>query len=138
MNDFDPEELERITARAEDMLARVEELRSEIDVVVGHGETADGLVRVTAGSSGRLMDVVLAPRAMRLDSHKLAEAMLLAAQQAQDDVAAKVDAVMAESLGGALPGKELIDEEFGSVLESFESSMDERLRAIEDRTRDHR
>ncbi|MFI7125050.1 YbaB/EbfC family nucleoid-associated protein [Nonomuraea sp. NPDC050153] len=138
MNDFDPEELERITAQAEDMLARVEELRSEIDVVVGHGETADGLVRVTAGSSGRLMDVVLAPRAMRLDSHKLAEAVLRAAQQAQDDVAAKVDAVMAESLGGALPGRELIDEEFGSVLESFESSMDERLRAIEDRTCDSR
>ncbi|MBB5778863.1 YbaB/EbfC family nucleoid-associated protein [Nonomuraea jabiensis] len=138
MNDFDPEELERITARAEDMLARVEELRSEIDVVVGRGEAADGQVRVTAGASGRLMDVVLAPRAMRLDSQKLAEAVLRAAQEAQDDVAAKVDAVMAETLGGALPGRELLDEQFGSVLESFESSMDERLRAIDDRTRDSR
>ncbi|MEV6036651.1 YbaB/EbfC family nucleoid-associated protein [Nonomuraea sp. NPDC052116] len=138
MNDFDPEELERITARAEDMLARVEELRSEIDVVVGHGEAADGQVRVTAGASGRLMDVVLAPRAMRLDSQKLAEAVLRAAQAAQDDVAAKVDAVMAETLGGALPGRELLDEQFGSVLESFESSMDEQLRAIDDRTRDSR
>ncbi|MER6004751.1 YbaB/EbfC family nucleoid-associated protein [Nonomuraea angiospora] len=138
MNDFDPEELERITARAEDMLARVEELRSEIDVVVGHGEAADGQVRVTAGASGRLMDVVLAPRAMRLDSQKLAEAVLRAAQEAQDDVAAKVDAVMAETLGGALPGRELLDEQFGSVLESFESSMDEQLRAIDDRTRDSR
>ncbi|MFI9841160.1 YbaB/EbfC family nucleoid-associated protein [Nonomuraea sp. NPDC051941] len=138
MNDFDPEELERITARAEDMLARVEELRSEIDVVVGNGEAADGQVRVTAGASGRLMDVVLAPRAMRLDSQKLAEAVLRAAQEAQDDVAAKVDAVMAETLGGALPGRELLDEQFGSVLESFESSMDEQLRAIDDRTRDSR
>ncbi|WP_431927990.1 YbaB/EbfC family nucleoid-associated protein [Nonomuraea jabiensis] len=138
MNDFDPEELERITARAEDMLARVEELRSEIDVVVGRGEAADGQVRVTAGASGRLMDVVLAPRAMRLDSQKLAEAVLRAAQEAQDDVAAKVDAVMAETLGGALPGRELLDEQFGSVLESFESSMDEQLRAIDDRTRDGR
>ncbi|MFG6192408.1 YbaB/EbfC family nucleoid-associated protein [Nonomuraea sp. JJY05] len=138
MNDFDPEELERITARAEDMLARVEELRSEIDVVVGRGEAADGQVRVTAGASGRLMDVVLAPRAMRLDSQKLAEAVLRAAQDAQDDVAAKVDAVMAETLGGALPGRELLDEQFGSVLESFESSMDEQLRAIDDRTREGR
>jgi DNA-binding protein YbaB len=138
VNDFDPEELERITARAEDMLARVEELRSEIDVVVGRGEAADGQVRVTAGASGRLMDVVLAPRAMRLDSQKLAEAVLRAAQDAQDDVAAKVDAVMAETLGGALPGRELLDEQFGSVLESFESSMDEQLRAIDDRTREGR
>ncbi|MEW1837349.1 YbaB/EbfC family nucleoid-associated protein [Nonomuraea angiospora] len=138
MNDFDPEELERITARAEDMLARVEELRSEIDVVVGRGEAADGQVRVTAGASGRLMDVVLAPRAMRLDSQKLAEAVLRAAQEAQDDVAAKVDAVMADALGGPLPGGELLDEQFGSVLESFESSMDEQLRAIDDRTRDSR
>ncbi|MBE1591722.1 YbaB/EbfC family nucleoid-associated protein [Nonomuraea angiospora] len=138
MNDFDPEELERITARAEDMLARVEELRSEIDVVVGRGEAADGQVRVTAGASGRLMDVVLAPRAMRLDSQKLAEAVLRAAQEAQDDVAAKVDAVMTDALGGALPGGELLDEQFGSVLEAFESSMDEQLRAIDDRTRDGR
>ena len=138
MNDFDPEDLERITARAEEMLARVDELRSEIDVAVGRGEAADGQVRVTAGASGRLMEVVLAPRAMRLDSQKLADAVLEAAQRAQDDVARKVDEVIAGTLGAAKPGEELLEDGFSSVLESFEASMEERLQAIEERRRDSR
>ncbi|MEV0380463.1 YbaB/EbfC family nucleoid-associated protein [Nonomuraea sp. NPDC050643] len=138
MNDFDPEDLERITARAEEMLARAEELRSEIDVVVGHGEAADGQVRVTAAASGRLMDVKFAPRAMRMDSLTLAEAVLRAAQQAQDDVAGRVDAVMAETLGTAVAGAELLEERFADVLRSTETSMEERLRAIEDERREAR
>ncbi|MEV1173549.1 hypothetical protein [Nonomuraea sp. NPDC049784] len=82
MNDFDPEELERISARAEEMLTRVEELRNEIVKVAGRGEAADRQVRVTADASGRLVA--------------------------------------------------------GGVLESLEPSMDERLRAIEERRRDAR
>ncbi|NUT45633.1 MAG: YbaB/EbfC family nucleoid-associated protein [Thermoactinospora sp.] len=138
MNDFDPEDLERITARAEAMLARVEELKSEIDVVVGHGEAADGQIRVTAVASGRLADVVIAPRALRLDSQKLAEAVLRAAQAAQDDVAGKVEQAMAGALGAAMPGKDLLDDPFAGVLESFEASMGEQLQAIEERRRDLR
>ncbi|TDE41581.1 YbaB/EbfC family DNA-binding protein [Nonomuraea mesophila] len=133
MNDFDPEDLERITARAEEMLARVEELRSEIDVAVGHGVAADGQVRVTVGPSGRLTEVELAPRAMRMDSRRLAEAMLRAAQEAQDDVARKVEAVMAGGLGGDLP-----DDHFSDLLESYEASMEEQLRALGDGQRDTR
>lgn len=133
MNDFDPEELDRIAARAEEMLARVEEIRSEIDVVVGRGEAADGQVRVTAGASGRLVDVVLAPRAMRLDSQRLAEAVLRAAQEAHDDVSRRVEGVMADTLGADLPREDLLEDHFSSVLESFETSMEERLQAIEDR-----
>ncbi|MEU6715421.1 YbaB/EbfC family nucleoid-associated protein [Nonomuraea purpurea] len=138
MTDFDPQDLERITARAEEMLARVEELRSEIDVVVGRGEAADGQVRVTAGASGRLQDVVLAPRAMRLDSQKLAEAVLRAAQEAQDDVARRVEAVMAGTLGASLPDQQLLDDRFGNVLESLETSLEEQLQAIDERRGDLR
>ncbi|WP_146103511.1 YbaB/EbfC family nucleoid-associated protein [Nonomuraea solani] len=127
MNDFDPEDLERITTRAEEMLARAEELKSEIDVVAGRGEAADGQVRVTAGASGRLLDVVLAPRAMRLDSVRLAEAVLRAAQEAQDDVARRVDEMMERTLGGT----DVPEERFADVLESLESD----LRAIEDERR---
>jgi DNA-binding protein YbaB len=132
VNDFDAEDLERITARAEEMLVRAEQLKSDVDVVVGRGEAADGLVRVTAGASGRLMEVVVAPRAMRLDSVRLAEALLRAAQEAQDEVARKVDDVMAGTLSG---GSEEDQEHFAGLLESFEASMADELRAIEDRRR---
>jgi DNA-binding protein YbaB len=140
LNDFDPGDLERITAQAEQMLARAEELKSEIDVAVGRGEAADGQVRVAAGASGRLTEVVLAPRAMRLDSQKLAEAVLEAAQRAQDDVATQVDEIMTGTLGAGMTGADLLDDGdgFGGVLESFGQSVEERLQAMEERGRDPR
>ncbi|GAA2871385.1 YbaB/EbfC family nucleoid-associated protein [Nonomuraea rubra] len=130
MHDFAPEDLERITARAEEMLVHVEQLKNEIDVVVGRGEAADGQVRVTAGASGRLVNVELAPRALRLDSRQLAEALLRAAQEAHDDAARQVDRIMAGT-----PADDLDAERFTSMLESFEASMAEQLKDIEDRHR---
>ncbi|NJP95779.1 YbaB/EbfC family nucleoid-associated protein [Nonomuraea sp. FMUSA5-5] len=132
MSDFYPEDLERITARAEEMLVHVERLKGEIDVVVGRGEAADGQVRVTAAASGRLMDVTLAPRALRLDAQKLAEAVLRAAQEAHDDAAHQVDAIMA---GPGARQDDLDDERFAGLMEAFEASMDEQLQALEERHR---
>ncbi|MGR6922185.1 YbaB/EbfC family nucleoid-associated protein [[Actinomadura] parvosata] len=132
MSDFYPEDLERITARAEEMLVHVERLKDEIDVVVGRGEAADGQVRVTAAASGRLMDVTLAPRALRLDAQKLAEAVLRAAQEAHDHAARQVDAIMA---GPGTRPDDLDDERFAGLMEAFEASMDEQLRALEERHR---
>ncbi|GAA1624761.1 hypothetical protein GCM10009733_021780 [Nonomuraea maheshkhaliensis] len=126
LSGFQPEDLGRITARAEEMLAHVEQLKDELDVVVGRGEAADGQVRVTAGASGRLIDVVLSPRVLSMDSRKLAEAVLRAAQEAQDEVAGKVDEIMAGGSPG--PGSVVDDEaRFAAMLESFEASMAERL-----------
>ncbi|WP_326627986.1 YbaB/EbfC family nucleoid-associated protein [Nonomuraea fuscirosea] len=142
LSGFQPDDLERITARAEEMLAHVEQLKDELDVVVGRGEAADGQVRVTAGASGRLIDVVLAPRVMGMDSRKLAEAVLRAAQEAQDEVAGKVDKIMAGSpeAGNAGDAGDAVDDEkrFAAMLESFEASMAERFRAADDQRRDDR
>ncbi|TYB58057.1 YbaB/EbfC family nucleoid-associated protein [Nonomuraea sp. PA05] len=102
MNDFDREDLGRITARAEEMLVHVEQLKGEIDVVVGYGEAADGQVRVTAGAAGRLTGVTIAPGALRLDGRGLAEAVLRAAQEAHDDAARQVDAIMVGPPGDEL------------------------------------
>jgi hypothetical protein len=54
----------------------------------GHGEAADGLVRVVA-VEGRLSAVELNPRVMRLASPELAEAFAEAANAALADLAAK-------------------------------------------------
>ncbi|WP_219468591.1 YbaB/EbfC family nucleoid-associated protein [Nonomuraea rhizosphaerae] len=133
--EFRPEDLDRVTAQAEEMLLRVEEIRKEIDVVVGRGTGADGQIQVAAGANGRLTEVVIAPRAMRLDSTRLAAEILLAAQLAQNDVDSRVKEVMAETLGQAMPTQDLLEDGFTRVLESFESSMDEQLQAIDDRRR---
>ncbi|MEV6153216.1 YbaB/EbfC family nucleoid-associated protein [Nonomuraea sp. NPDC052129] len=133
--EFRPEDLERITAQAEQMLLRVEEVRKEVDMVVGRGTGADGQVRVAAGANGWLVELVIAPRAMRLDSQKLAEELLRAAQQAQEEADRKAREVMADTLGESMPTQRELDDRFSQVLESFESSMDERMRAIDERRR---
>jgi DNA-binding protein YbaB len=130
--EFQPEDLDRITARAEAMLLRVEEIRKEVDVVVGRGTAADGQVTVAAAANGRLTEIVVAPRAMRLDSRKLAEELLRAVNAAQDDADSQVRQVMADTLGESPPTAEALDDRFDRLLESFEGSLDEQLDAIDD------
>ncbi|MEU7853404.1 YbaB/EbfC family nucleoid-associated protein [Nonomuraea sp. NPDC049141] len=130
--EFRPEDLERVTAQAEEMLLRVEESRKEIDAVVGRGTGADGQVQVAAGATGRLTELVIAPRAMRLDSHRLAGELLRAVQQAQDEADRMVREVMAGTLGESMPSQDALDDRFSQVLESFESSMDEQFQAIDE------
>jgi DNA-binding protein YbaB len=54
----------------------------------GHGEAADGMVRVTA-VDGRLSAVELDARAMRLASHELAQAFTEAANAALTDLTSR-------------------------------------------------
>ena len=55
----------------------------------GHGEAGDGIVRVTV-VGGRISQVEINPRAMRLASQELGEAFMEAANKAMDDLAAKL------------------------------------------------
>ena len=66
----------------------------------GHGEAANGMVRVTA-AGGRLSNVEFNPRVMRLPSEELAEAIVAAANGALDDLAAKYPAVAAPRVDAA-------------------------------------
>jgi DNA-binding protein YbaB len=66
-------------------MAQARELGRRLAQIRGVGEAADGLVRVEVSSGGRLTDLRLEPRAMRLDSQSLTEAILAAASQASAD-----------------------------------------------------
>jgi DNA-binding protein YbaB len=54
--------------------------------LTGKGEAADGMIRVIARPGGRLADLELDPRAMRMDSVTLAAAILTAANTALADL----------------------------------------------------
>jgi DNA-binding protein YbaB len=71
----------------------LQQLRSE-------GEAERGLVRVTVGAGGALQDLQLDPRAMRLDSRSLREAILAAYGRAVEDLEARTDEIMAPLIGG--------------------------------------
>jgi DNA-binding protein YbaB len=72
-----------------DATSKLRDLQEEIAQLTGHGEAADGRIRVEADNAGKLTRLEIDPRAMRMASEDLAEAILEAAQKAADDVMAR-------------------------------------------------
>ncbi|MDH2427931.1 YbaB/EbfC family nucleoid-associated protein [Sphaerisporangium sp. TRM90804] len=130
MNGFDPNpahwrdgDLELDAERAAKILAWVEDGQHEVDAIIGVGEAGDGQVKVTTTAEGRVREVTLAPRAMRLDSESLADELLLAVRRAQDDAENATRRLMQDALGDVLPPGALdpaaVEEQIGRLLRSF-------------------
>ncbi|WP_203968811.1 YbaB/EbfC family nucleoid-associated protein, partial [Sphaerisporangium melleum] len=119
-------ELEKDAERAARIMAWVEQGQHELESLTGEGEGGDGRIKVTAGSDGRVLDVVITPRAMRLDSRTLAEELLTAVRRAQDDAERKGMALLGEALGEVLPtgafGAEPVEERYARLLDHFDRS----------------
>jgi len=71
-------------------------LSASLAALRGTGAAAEGLVRAEAAPGGRLTGLTIEPRAMRLDSATLTEAVLAAAEAAGTDA----DRKAAEAVGG--------------------------------------
>ncbi|TDE36396.1 YbaB/EbfC family DNA-binding protein [Nonomuraea mesophila] len=71
----------------------------ELQSLVGTGTNASGHVTATADAHGRVRELGIGPRAMRLDSHVLAEEILAAVRDARRAVVAKAE----EKVFGAFP-----------------------------------
>lgn len=93
------EDAERAGRQADEIRAWIEEARAEVDEVVGVGEAASGQVKAEVAADGKVLDVRFGPRALRLDSETLAEAVHSAVGHAQRDAAEKVGALMRQGLG---------------------------------------
>ncbi|MCA2223168.1 YbaB/EbfC family nucleoid-associated protein [Nonomuraea sp. NPDC052129] len=84
----DPE-IDRALAQLAVQTAQFEEVGRRLESARGRGVAADGQVTVEVLPSGGLASVHIAPRAMRLGSEALCEALMEAARQAEDDVTAQ-------------------------------------------------
>jgi DNA-binding protein YbaB len=111
MFDFDPaafrvEDLQRLTSQADEMMKRLNESSEQMADLVGEGEAADGLLRATVDSGGRIKEIDINPRAMRMDSKTLAEGLTEAIAAAQDDVASRSEGMVTDLLASyGLPTK---------------------------------
>jgi DNA-binding protein YbaB len=100
--------LERV---AREQARAVDDLTRRLGEVRGHGADADGLIQVEVATGGRVTDLRLHPRAMRLDSETLAEQIMAAidaavadaGQQVQDAVGAATGPSWADLAAGAAP-----------------------------------
>ena len=102
--DFD-RELKRIMSSLDQM----EEVQRRLTEIRGVGEAHGGLIKVEVGPSGALLDLTLDPRAMRLDSQSLREAILSASQEALKKVSEEMDGLVSglvpEGFGDFLTGQ---------------------------------
>ncbi|MGW2147109.1 YbaB/EbfC family nucleoid-associated protein [Nonomuraea bangladeshensis] len=118
------EDLEREAEKAAKILAWMDDGQRELDEITGTGEAANGQVKAVAAVDGTVRDIVITPRAMRLDSRTLAEQLTLAVGRAQDDAERQSRQLMADALGDLLPdgGPDLraFEEQLGRLLRSFE------------------
>ncbi|WP_460520745.1 YbaB/EbfC family nucleoid-associated protein [Flindersiella endophytica] len=76
-------------------------LLQELARVNGAGEAANGLVRVEVDGTGDITGLVIAPKAMRLASEDLSDAVLLAFGQARSAVQEQLATNPPRSVGGA-------------------------------------
>jgi DNA-binding protein YbaB len=98
----------------------------------GRGEAADGMVKVTA-RDGRISTVELNPKAMRMASQDLAEAVTKAANAALDDLATKFPAVAAgPTIDPARLDAELAEVEQQSIMamRRYQQTIDDALRQL--------
>lgn len=118
-------------------LSRMESAEgSEQDTLQGSGQAADGRVSAVAGPDGRLRELNLDPRVMRMASEDLAREILTAVNAALDDLRAGIPHLdpaalpdprkLAESLNGVHADVVRRLDEFASEIEFTARRMEER------------
>ncbi|MFI6297068.1 YbaB/EbfC family nucleoid-associated protein [Nonomuraea sp. NPDC050790] len=94
----------------------------------GEGAAADGQVRVVAGADGRLSELSLNPRVMRMASEDLAREILHAVNAALDDLRANTP-----GLDAADPGMDGVRDDVLGRLAEFADGVELVVRRMEER-----
>lgn len=124
-------DLRRISEQAEQAHRRLKDVGGELGQIKGVGEGAGGKVKARTDADGRVIQVTLDPRAMRLSSQDLAEEITLAVQRAQDDGDAQRERLLGASVGEGPQTPDKVMEQFEDVLQSFNRVMDEQESKID-------
>ncbi|MER6946237.1 YbaB/EbfC family nucleoid-associated protein [Nonomuraea sp. NPDC000554] len=133
---FRLDDLNQITERAEQTQRRLTSAASEIQGINGVGESADGRIQARTDANGRLIEVTLDPRAMKMSSQDLGEEITLAVRRAWDDGEARREQLMRDAVGELPPTPDEAIERFDEILHSFNRAMNERDDRIDQIIRD--
>lgn len=94
------ERLEQMAAAFEEQAQRANETVAQIAEVTATATGAEDQISVTVGAEGRVVDLQIEARAMRLGSEVLATEVRQVIDEAQDAYAAQVRALLAPLTGG--------------------------------------
>ena len=110
------DEVDRLLSRVSEQVEQLEKTREEFTEMRGEGEAAEGMVKVSVRPGGAIDTININPRAMRLGSEALAEAITEAAHAAEKNVTERMTEIMQPLIGdttafndilkGKLPGLE--------------------------------
>ncbi|SCG51918.1 YbaB/EbfC family nucleoid-associated protein [Micromonospora inositola] len=75
-------QIQQATRQVRQRLDAFEQQRTVLAETVGEGTSEDGLITARVGAGGAVQDLEINPRAMRLDSHTLRDAILAAIRAA--------------------------------------------------------
>jgi DNA-binding protein YbaB len=101
-------EIDRHVGQLFERLSHFQTLQQELTQLKVTAAGANGLVEVTVGPSGNLLGVELNPRAMRLDSSGLGEAVMEAYQDACRQMSERVSELMKPLLPDGMPAGGLV------------------------------
>lgn len=124
---------EELMAAAAGRIEAVRDLSGQLGDLRGEGAAADGKVKVTVLPGGTLENVELEPRAMKLQSHELAEAIVEAARAATIDATRKSSELMESVLPGA--GSAMVDMADPDAIASGRAASEETVNSIIDSLR---
>jgi DNA-binding protein YbaB len=97
----DPGGLSRLLSDAMAALAQVQQQGGDqAEPAEGRGGDEDGLIAITVSAGGRVTEVSVNPRAMRMDSVTLGEHLMEAVNAALDDLRDNAPAASAADFGG--------------------------------------
>jgi DNA-binding protein YbaB len=116
-------ELDKIRAQ----LDSLQDVQSRMQDISGTGQDEDGWVEVTVGSTGDIQQLYINPRAMRLDSTSLAEAVLAAIKQAHTAMRESMMEILEPLLAQAPMVRRAMD---GSPPDSLPDDLAEAPRAV--------
>ncbi|GAA3211051.1 YbaB/EbfC family nucleoid-associated protein [Nonomuraea helvata] len=97
------EDLDEAGRQGERMLAWLETAQEELNKIVGTGAGPGGNVKASVDPNGRVLDVSYSARAMKLNSHELAEETLAAVREAAADAQRQTHDLMRAALPGYDP-----------------------------------
>jgi len=124
---------EALMASAAEKIEAVRNMSGQLAELRGIGEAADGKVKVTVLPGGALERVDLEPRAMKLPSHELGEAIVEAARAASVDVTHKSSELMESVLPGV--GSSFVDMTDPDAVASGKAASEETINSIIDSLR---
>jgi DNA-binding protein YbaB len=129
------EEFRQAMERSRQLQQETAALQQRMAELKGHGSGADGFVRMTVDAGGVISELRLDPRAMRMPSESLSEAIMAAHRAASQNLQEQIQEATAELLGDSvaslLRGETSPEELLGGVRATAERRIDDAIADVE-------